>query len=114
VLAASARTGDEEGLTVARCGVLARFECKPGCDAQMAAFFKEGLPLVEAQPKTTVWFAFRVSETTYGAFAAFASDEDRDALLASGGPKLSQTHQHLFAAPPSFDKIDVLEFRLAS
>lgn len=79
----------------------------------MAAFFKEGLPLVEAQPRTTVWFAYQVNATTYGAFAAFGTVEDRDALLASGGPQLSQKYQHLFAAPPRFDLVDVLEARLA-
>lgn len=94
-------------------GVLARFETEPGSDEEMVAFFREGLPIVEAQPETTVWFAFRVGDSTYGAFAAFATSEDRDALLASGGPQLSQKYRHLFAAPPSFEKVDVLEARLA-
>jgi hypothetical protein len=93
-------------------GVLARFEVKPGLDQDVASFFREGLPLVEAQPGTTVWFAFRLSETTYGAFAAFADAEDRDALLAAGGPQLSRKYAHLFAAAPSFDKVDVLEAML--
>ena len=93
-------------------GVLGRFEVKPGLEQDVADFFKEGLPLVEAQPSTTVWFAFRLSETTYGAFAAFADAQDRDALLATGGPQLARKYAHLFAAAPSFDKVDVLEARL--
>lgn len=94
-------------------GVVAQFVSKPGHEREMAAFFKEGLPLVEAQPTTTVWFAFQTNSTTYGAFAAFATIEDRDALLASAGPKLSQKYEHLFAAPPRFDLVEVLEARLA-
>lgn len=93
-------------------GVLARFEVEQGSDEQMAAFFKEGLPIVETQPTTTVWFAFRVSDTSYGAFAAFATAEDREALLSSGGPQLSLKYRHLFSAPPSFEKVDVLATRL--
>jgi hypothetical protein len=93
-------------------GVLGRFEVKPGLEQDVADFFKEGLPLVETQPSTTVWFAFRLSETTYGAFAAFADAQDRDALLASGGPQLARKYAHLFAEAPSFDKVDVLEARL--
>ena len=93
-------------------GVLAQFEVKPGSEEEMADFFREGLPLVEAQPRTTVWFAFRRSDTTYGAFAAFANDQDRDALLSSGGPQLSKNYAHLFATAPSFEKVDVLEARL--
>ena len=96
---------------MAQVGVLARFETTPGSDDAMAAFFAEGLPIVEAQPYTTAWFAFRISDTTYGAFAAFASDEDRAALLAAGGPQLSERHRHLFVAPPSFEKVDVIESR---
>lgn len=93
-------------------GVLARFEVKPGLEQDVADFFREGLPLVEAQPSTTVWFAFRLTETIYGAFAAFANARDRDALLAAGGPQLSRKYAHLFAVVPSFDKVDVLEARL--
>ena len=93
-------------------GVLARFEIKPGLEQDVADFFKEGLPLVAAQPSTTVWFAFRLTETMYGAFAAFANAQDRDALLASGGPQLSRKYAHLFVKAPSFDEVDVLEARL--
>jgi hypothetical protein len=78
----------------------------------LLAVAEGGLPLVQAQPGTTLWFAFRRSDTTYGAFAAFANDQDRDALLSSGGPQLSKKYAHLFTAAPSFDKVDVLEARL--
>jgi hypothetical protein len=93
-------------------GVLSSFEVKLGLEQDVADFFQEGLPLVEAQPSTTVWFAFRLGETTYGAFAAFADAADRDALLASGGPQLSRKYAHLFTQAPSFDKVDVLQARL--
>ncbi len=76
--------------------------------------FSGGLSIVEAQPAGTVWFAFRIGETTYGAFAAFAADEDREALLASGGPQLSQRYLRLFTVPPSFEKVDVLQTRLVT
>jgi hypothetical protein len=95
-------------------GVLARFEVRPDSGAEIGNFFKEGLPLVEAQPESTVWFAFRLNETTYGAFAAFANDRDRDALLSAGGPQLSQRYRHLFTSRPTFDKVDLLEVRITS
>ncbi|MHB8450154.1 MAG: hypothetical protein ACYDAQ_06865 [Mycobacteriales bacterium] len=95
-------------------GVLARFEAKPDSGAEVADFFKEGLSLVEAQPESTVWFAFRLNETTYGAFAPFAKDRDRDALLSTGGPKLSKEYGHLFTSPPTFDKANLLEARFTN
>jgi hypothetical protein len=94
-------------------GVLARFETKPNSGGEMAAFFREGLPFVAEQPETTMWFAFCVNKTTYGAFAAFADDRDRDALLSSGGPQLAKKYGHLFTSPPTFDKVDLLEARIA-
>jgi hypothetical protein len=49
--------------------------------------------------------------TSYGAFAAFATEADREALLSAGGPKLSAEFARLFAQPPSFEKVDVLQAR---
>jgi hypothetical protein len=92
-------------------GVLARFEVKPGSDAEVKQFFEGGRAIVEGQPPSTTWFAFRIDQTTYGAFAAFASEEDRTALLSTGGPVSSQTHADLFLRPPTFEMVELLEVR---
>ena len=68
-------------------GVLAKFEFKVDDDSAAESFFRGGKPIVDRQPATTVWFAYRLGPGVYGAFAAFASDEDRQALLSSGGPR---------------------------
>jgi hypothetical protein len=93
-------------------GVLARFRVKQSAEPEMAAFFAAGRALVEDEPRTTTWVAFRVDERTYGAFATFADSADREALLARGGPKLSSELAHLFAGPPTFEKVDLLEARM--
>ena len=64
-----------------------------------------------SQPATTGGWAVRAGPTTYTAFAVFATEADREALLAAGGPVLSKTYAHLFAGPPAFDKVDVVESR---
>jgi hypothetical protein len=92
-------------------GVLARFEFEPGHEEEVARFFRDGRAIVAGEPATTGWYAFRIGPTTYGAFAVFSGDADRDALLAKGGPALSASVRHLFAGPPSFDKVDVVEAR---
>ncbi len=92
--------------------VLARFEAKPGNEAQIQRFFDGGLEIVKGQPATTMWVALRTGPTTYGAFAALANETDRDALLAAGGPKLSREFAGLFVRPPTFEKADVLKARL--
>src|SRR5258708_21542233 len=87
-------------------GALARFEAKPGNEAAVERFFQEGLPIVQRQPASTVWYAFRLGPTTFGAFAAFATEEERLALLSVGGPGLAKRNSELFAEPPTFKMAD--------
>ena len=94
-------------------GVLARFTVKQGADAEVAAFFAAGRALVDDEPPTTTWVAFRVDEVTYGAFATFVGPDEREALLSRGGPRMSSEMAHLFAAPPTFEKVDLLEVRMS-
>lgn len=99
---------------MAMVGVLATFDVKPENDAAVEEFFRLGQLVVEGQPETTQWFAYRLSATTYGAFAVFASKEDRDALLAAGGPKASRDSPDLFERAPTFEKVDVIAARTAA
>jgi hypothetical protein len=68
---------------------------------------------VEGQPETTQWFAYRLGATTYGAFAVFANDEDREALLLAGGPRASRANADLFERAPLFEKVDIVAARTA-
>lgn len=92
-------------------GVIARFEFAVGHEAAAQEFFDNGRLVVETQPSTTRWYAFRVGPTTYGAFAVFADEADREALLAAGGPKSARTNAGLFAGPPTFEKVDIVATR---
>jgi hypothetical protein len=92
-------------------GVLAKFEFKAGNEAAVERFFRQGQLVVQGQPETTQWFAYRLGTTTYGAFATFANEEDRDALLSAGGPRSSRENADLFEHPPSFEKVDIVAAR---
>ena len=92
-------------------GVLAKFEFLAGHEDEISRFFAEGRVIVEGQPAPTGWYAARLGPSTYAAFAVFATEADRDALLSAGGPVLSKTYGHLFAVPPTFDKADITEYR---
>jgi hypothetical protein len=94
-----------------KVGVLARFEFLPGYDDEVVQFFATGRGIVEGQPRSTGWYAFRTGPHTYSAFAVFDNEADRDALLAAGGPVLSKRFGHVFADPPTFDKVEVVESR---
>ncbi len=92
-------------------GVLAQFEFKAGEEAGAREFFDNGRLIVEEQPATTVWYAFRSGPTTYGAFAVFSDEADRDALLSAGGPKSARTNADLFERPPTFEKVEIVAAR---
>jgi hypothetical protein len=94
-------------------GVLAQFEFKDGDDPAVDSFFQNGKLIVEDQPSSTVWFAFRSGPNTFGAFAAFATESDRQALLAAGGPKLARGNAELFTRAPSFELVEVVAARQA-
>jgi hypothetical protein len=99
---------------VVTVGVLARFEFTVDDASAAEQFFRSGKTIVDRQPAATVWFAYRLGPGVYGAFAAFASDEDRQALLTSGGPKLAAANAGLFVRPPSFEFVDIIEARPAA
>jgi hypothetical protein len=92
-------------------GVLAHFEFKVEAADAAQEFFANGKLVVEGQPTSTRWYAFRMTPTTYGAFAVFATEADRDALLAAGGPKASRANEDLFAQPPTFELVDIVTAR---
>ncbi|HSX07735.1 MAG TPA: hypothetical protein VLG11_02480 [Candidatus Saccharimonadales bacterium] len=93
-------------------GVLAKFIIKSGMGEELMKFINEGLLIVEGQPATTMWIGFRITETEYGAFAAFANETDRQTLLATGGPKLAPKYGYIFAEPLSFKKVDIVASRI--
>jgi len=64
-----------------KVGLLVRLEAKPGKEAELEEFLKSGLALVEEEPETTVWFAIRMSKSTFGIFDAFPDESGRKAHL---------------------------------
>ena len=92
-------------------GVLAKFEFKAGNEAAVERFFRQGQLVVQGQPETTQWFAYRLGATTDGAFAVFANDEDREALLSAGGPRASRESAELFENASTFEKVDIVAAR---
>lgn len=96
---------------MAKVGVVAHFEFKAGKDEDAEQFFRNGLVVVEGQPASTLWYAFRDGANSYGAIAVFANEEDREALLAVGGPRESTANADLFEQPPTFRKVDIVAAR---
>ena len=98
-----------------KVALFARLEAKPGKEAEVAAFLKSGLPLVEAEPATTAWFGIQLGPSTFGIFDAFPDDAGRQAHLAGKvAAALMAKASDLLATPPSIEMIDVLAAKLPS
>lgn len=57
-------------MTVDR-GLLALLEAQPGKGEELADFLRQGRELALAESGTVTWYAFKLSETTYGIFDTF-------------------------------------------
>lgn len=94
---------------MAKVGIMAIVEAKPGKEQEVANFLKSALPLAESEPLTLNWYAFQVNENTFGIFDTFEGDEGRDAHLS--GPiaaALMANADILLSKPPSIQKVDLL------
>jgi quinol monooxygenase YgiN len=93
--------------------ILARLVAKPGKEEEVAAFLASALPLAQAEPATTVWFAIRLSKAEFGIFDAFPDAAGRQAHLS--GPiaaALMAKAPELLAEPPRIELVDVLAAKL--
>ncbi len=96
-----------------KVGLYVRLEAKSGKEADVEAFLRSGLALVEQEPGTTAWFAIRIGGSTFGIFDAFPDEAGRQAHLAGRvAAALMAKAPELLAQPPSIEKIDVLAAKL--
>jgi quinol monooxygenase YgiN len=97
-----------------KLGLLVRLEAKPGREAEVESFLKGGLPLVEAEPATIVWFGIRLGPSSFGIFDAFADEAGRAAHLSGRvAAALGEKASELLAKPPTIERVDILAVKLA-
>lgn len=90
-----------------------RLEAKPGKEKDVAAFLEQGLQLANQEVTTPLWFALRLSQSTFAIFDAFRDDAGRQAHL--NGPiaqALMANAPQLLATPPVIERLDVLGEKL--
>ena len=87
-------------MTVDR-GLLAILEAKPGRGEDLGALLEQARELALDEPGTLAWYAFRISETTYGIFDTFADEVSRQAHLGGKIPAaLAEVAADLLAHKP--------------
>ncbi len=90
-------------------GLLAFLEAKPGKGDELAAFLEQGRALAAEEDGTVTWYAFRLSDTTYGIFDTFEGEEGRQAHLNGQIPAaLGQVAADLLASDPDIRTTDII------
>jgi quinol monooxygenase YgiN len=92
-----------------RLGVLALLKAKAGKGDELAQFLEAGRGLAVVEQGTVTWYAFKISDTRYGIFDTFATEEARTEHLRGSIPAaLADVAADLLAGEPNIQTIDVV------
>jgi len=96
-----------------KAALFVRLEAKPGKEAAVENFLRDGQAIVEEEPATIAWFGIRLGPTTFGIFDAFPDEAGRQAHLSGKvAAALMAKAPELLAQPPVIEKVDVLAAKL--
>lgn len=102
-------THPDPGADMVTVALVVKLTAKPDAADEVAGFLAGALPLAEAEPGTTVWYAMRTDAVTFWIVDAFPSDTERQAHLAGSiAEALMANADRLLASPPEILPADVL------
>ena len=84
-------------------------KAKPGKEAEVEAFLKQGAEMAKKESGTVTWYAIKEDDGRYGIFDTFNDEAGRDAHLNGEIAKaLMAKASELFAKPPEIAKPEIL------
>ncbi len=93
-------------------GILALLQARPGKGGALAELLEEARELAVAEEGTVSWYAFKISDTSYGIFDTFATDDARTTHINGQIPAaLAKVSADLLASDPDIRLIDVLALK---
>lgn len=96
-------------------GVFLVLKAKDGKSADLAKFLRDALPLVEAEPTTSAWFALRLDDGDYAIFDVFEDNAGRVAHMSGAIPReLTKHGWSLLGAFPKPSMLDVLADKIGA
>lgn len=94
---------------MAKFALYARLKAKPGKEAEVEAFLKQGAVMAKHEPQTVSWYAIREDDGAFGIFDTFDDESGRDAHLNGEIAKaLMAKAGELLSEPPHISKIAIL------
>jgi quinol monooxygenase YgiN len=94
---------------MAKFALYVPLKAKPGKEAEVEAFLKQGAEMSRSEKGTVSWFGLDEGEGRYSVFDTFDDEAGRDAHLNGAIAKaLMAKASELFAEPPQIFKIAIL------
>jgi quinol monooxygenase YgiN len=94
---------------MAKFALYVPLKAKPGKQADVEAFLKQGAEMAKKEPGTVSWFALDEDDDRYSVFDTFDDEAGRDAHLNGDIAKaLMAKADELFAEPIKIHKISIL------
>ncbi len=95
-----------------KLALLATLQAKSGKESEVEQFLKSVLELVQQEPKTNHWFAFKSADGKYGIFDTFDDESGRDAHLNGEVAKaLMAKSDELFSTAPQIEKVELIAMK---
>jgi quinol monooxygenase YgiN len=92
-----------------KLGLLARLEAKAGKEAEVEAFLKSALSIVNEEEETVKWYALKFGPSSFGIFDTFEAESGRDAHLnGKVAAALMAGAEELLSVAPTIEKIEFL------
>lgn len=94
---------------MAKFALYVELAAKPGKEADVEAFLKQGAEMAKAEPGTITWFGFKEDNGKYGVFDTFNDKAGVDAHLNGEIAKaLMANAPSLFSEDPKIHKIEII------
>ena len=95
---------------MAKLALYVELKAKPGKEAEVEAFLKQGAQMSQAENGTVNWYAFKEDKGgVFGIFDTFDDEAGRDAHLNGDIAKaLKEKADDLFGEPPKIHKIGLI------
>ena len=94
---------------MAKQAIWVMLKAKPGKEADVEAFLKQGAEMSQSEPKTVTWYGVKMAPGLYGVFDTFDDEAGRDAHMNGEIAKaLMAKAPDLFSNDLQIEKMEIL------
>jgi quinol monooxygenase YgiN len=94
---------------MAKQAIWVMLKAKPGKEAEVEAFLKQGAAMSHEEPQTVTWYGVKIAPGMYGVFDTFNNEAGRDAHLNGEIAKaLMASAPDLFSNEIKIEKMEIL------